>query len=343
MAGRDPQPLDLAHLTDEELVVLQDGIDGVLVVVVKAGAYKESVSIQRRMGRLVSSAWKQSVDVALTAAFGSPNTGPPYRSKTKVERFLRRIGTALRTPLTKEQIKILGRQLTSIWKIAKRIGAKEVKIPFNFALRDRRAIAAINRQQVFWVGKFHDSHLSKRIAAVTDDVIFRQGFSPAEAAKVLRKTLEREYGLARITGPSRFAPEVPARYAGRPDQYWRLVTSNAAHQSRTFGKLTSFDEAEVRVYRLENPLDERTGRICREMHGQTFSVKAGMDKMNEILGAQDPEDVKRVAPWLSPSKIQQAIGGHPRGSPGATAGLEQANVILPPFHGECRTDVVMVG
>lgn len=340
MAGRGAEPpLDLEHLPDETLLDLQHGIDSVLVVVLKVSAYKESVSIQRRMAKFVSQAWKDAANAALTTAFGA--TKPPF-TKAKLDTFLRRIGVALRKPLSKDQAAWLGKQVDAIWKIAKRIGAKEVKIPFSFGLRDKEAIAAINRQQVFWVGNFHETHLSKRIQAVSEDIILKQGLPPKEAGRVLQSSLRREYGLAKLSGPSRFAPEVPARFAGRPEQYWEMVTSTSSHQSRTFGRLVSFQEAEIRTYRLENPQDERTGQICQQMHGQVFTVRAGVKQMNRILGAKDPTAVKNIAPWLTPAQTQAAIGGGRRGSPAASAGLSRAGAMLPPFHARCRTDIVII-
>jgi hypothetical protein len=182
--------------------------------------------------------------------------------------------------------------------------------------------------------------MSDRIRAVSEDVLLRQGLPQAEAGRVLRKALRDEFGLGK--GRSIFAPSVPAKYAGNPDLYFRGVAATASHQSRTFGKMHAFQEAEIISYRLENPQDRRTGAICSQLAGQVFTVQSGVSHMNRVLDAEDPTDVKNIAPWLSGEQISQTLGGARIGSGDASDRLAAAGVVLPPFHQMCRTEPVVL-
>lgn len=333
MVGLNP-----TNLTTEELCDLGSAIDSTLCVVLKVAPRRESEIIEGRIASTIGRAWKSTANAATNSGIAKLLKGP--FTDRRITSFLKSLGVKLKTPLTKTQIKVIEKRLQSIWRIAKKWAAKEAKISFSFSHVDQRAVAAINRHQVFWVGDFYNDKLSRRIRAVSEDVLLRRGLSHKEAGAVLRRTLRREFGIL-PGGKTRFAPTVPARYAGNPDLYFRQVASTAAHQSRTFGTLTAFSEAGVTSYQLINPDDERTGQICQQMSGQVFSVQTGVRQMNRILGAKDPKDVKKIAPWLSGDDIEAALAGARTGSQQATDRLAAAGAILPPFHALCRTDIVI--
>lgn len=330
----------LTQVPTGDLVALLCQID-LLLTVEKANTSVATAKVERRLSTLLGKGWlkaaRTATETPLDRLFSSPPTPP------RIQTFLQEIGVILASPLTPAQIKITRGHLEAIWKEAKRLAAKEVGkgIKASFSLVDNAAITALNQHQVFWVGDFYSTHLSQRIAAVAEDVILRQGLSAKEAGKVLHTAMQREFGLV-PGGRSKFAPKVPAQFAGDPARYFEDVASNSAHQARTFAKVTMFREAEVTVFRLVNPNDRRTGQICQQMHGQEFTVSAGVKQMNKILQTQDPKDVKAAAPWLSGEEITSTVGDSKPGSKEAAGKLSAAGVILPPFHPRCRTEPVVV-
>lgn len=254
------QLLDLASLSTEELAHIGEEVEATLTTVFKVNTRRASLSFERRMSDAVGKAWKKTANVALTSSLKKLLKTKKFTAKT-IKAFLARIGVALKSPLTPAQVEILGSRLESIYKIGKKLAAKEAKFSFSFRAKDLRAIKAINRQQVFWVGDFYSTHLSERIAAVTDEILLQRGLGQKEAGKELHKVLRQEFGITK-GGKTNTALQVPARYAGNPEHYFRQVASTVAHRARTFGKINAFSEAGITRYRLLNPMDSRTGRVC---------------------------------------------------------------------------------
>ena len=256
------QLLQLSDLSTEELAHLGEEVEATLTTVFKINTRRASLSLERRMADAVSRAWKKKAKNALTVSLKQllKVTKKKFSAKA-IKAFLARIGLALKAPLTVAQVDILGKRLESIYKIGKKLAAKEAKFSFGFRAKDLRAIKAINKQQVFWIGDFYSTHLSERIAAVTDEILLQRGLGPKEAGKELHNALSREFGITK-GGRSKTALQVPSRYAGNPEHYFRQVAGTVAHRARTFGKITAFSEAGITRYRLLNPMDSKTGRVC---------------------------------------------------------------------------------
>lgn len=336
--------LDLSAWSAADLCEAEEAIDGTLLALCKAagGGARDAALAARaqeiKLGKEMSAAWKKAARTGL-APIGALVGGAPTPSR--IAAFVKGLGIRLAKPLTATQAGVVHSRLGAIWKGAKRIGSREAGGIFRFGLTDKRAVAQLARQQVFWVGDLYDAHLATRIQAVATDVLITRGLPSAQAGQELRTALEQEMGL-RTGGRSRFARAIPSKYAGSTDLYFRQVAATAAHQARSFGKITAFEEAGVITYKLINPQDERTGKICQQMHGQTFTVKAARQQMDAQLAATSPDDVRKAAPWLSGATLSTATGGAPAGSPAATAGLMGANAsMLPPFHPLCRTEPVV--
>ena len=321
------------------LADLNSQIDHALASVFKVDTTKITRKLEEQLASRMSSGWISAADRGLSATLPSLLQGTP--TLAKINSFVAALGVRLASPLTEAQVASLQANLRQIWQAAKRVGAKEAKIKFSFNQADARAVQAINRQQVFWVGDFYSTHLSERIQAVSGDVLLQQGLPRQEAGRQLRDALQRELGI-KEGGRSAFARNVPARYAGNPSLYFEELASTTAHQARTFGKLTAFSEAQIVSYRLINPDDDRTGVICQQMSGQVFSVAAGVRHMNRILDAENPADVKDIAPWLSGKELTDILGSSKPGSTSATDKLQNAGALLPPFHSKCRTEVVIL-
>jgi hypothetical protein len=288
------------------------------------------------MAKALGSAWKSAANASLNKHLGKVRGTP-----ASVDAFLKRIGIDLRNPLTKKQAEQLKARLDAIWKTSKRIAAKEAKVKVSFSQVDDIAVSALSRHQVFWVGDFYSEQMAARMQAVSREVMLEQGLSDKEAGRVLGRALRKEFGII-PGGRSAFAKGIPARYAGNPDLYFRQLAGTMSHQARTFAKLQQFTEAEVVKYKLINPNDERTGRICQQMHGQVFQVQVGVKHMQRILAAKKPADVKRIAPWQSGEEIEQTVGNAKRGGATAADRLARSGAILPPFHSLCRTEPVIV-
>lgn len=334
---------DLSQLSEEQLVKLASEVDETLCTILKVDPIRpRTLAVEESLSRATTDAWKKAADKAVDGSIGQlTRVDRPSAPPGLVRAFLKSLSTKLKKIFSKKQLATIEKKIGQIYKKAKRISAKQAKVAFKFALRDRNAIKAIRKRQVFWVGDFYSTHLSERIQAVAEEVMLNRGLSSRTGGRVLRDVLRREFGIE-PGGRSNVLPNIPARFAGNPDLYFRGVSSTSAHVSRTFGSMFAFQEAEIISYELINPSDERTGEICQVMNGQVFSVEVGVKHMERILEAEDPKEVKEIAPWKSGAELQQIVGNSKTGSTDAARKLANAGAILPPFHPLCRTEPVIV-
>ena len=331
--------LQLKHLSDAELYALASEVDKALMTVIKVDSLRSrTIRTEEQLSDRTTAAWKRSADRAIVASLPKVTT-----TQRGVNAFLQSLGVRLEKPLSAAQQQWVRKQLDKIYKTAKRVSAKAANAKVSFSLVDAGAVKAIGEQQLFWIGDFYSTHLSARIQGVSEDIMLKQGLSRREAGKVLRDALRREFGIV-AGGKTSFAPEIPARFAGNPDLYFRGVASTASHQSRTFGSLRAFSEADIKRYQITNPTDERTGQICQLMVGQVFAVSAGVKQMDAMIAADDPRQIKEeIAPWRQPKDIKNIIGKEKRGSVKAGEQLADKGMAFPPYHPLCRSEAVIIG
>ncbi len=337
MEGRH---LNLTVWTEQELCQAQSEIDQTLSLIFKVKSAPATLVYEKRIAKGMAKAWKQAMKDTLTKPLRQLLSRKP--TPARITNFMKRLGVGMKDPLTPKQAEFIGKNLTSIYKKAKALAAKEAKFKFTFDKPDRVAIDALNRHQKFWIGNLFDEHLGERISAVSRDVLLERGYSVEEAGRELEQALRREFSLT-PGGVTRFAEAIPSRYAGNTDLYFKQVASTAAHTARSFATVQAFSEAGVTRYELINPNDERTGKICQHMSGQIFTVADATRQMRRMLNAETPEEIKEAAPWLSAAKLDDGLKGAKPGSAEATRNLRALGAsVLPPFHPLCRTEAVVI-
>jgi len=332
--------LALAELSEADLADIGATVEDLMCEIFKVDVKQAVTALERRMNRVMTAAWRAAAAEGLTTNLATL-VGGAY-SESRLSAFLRKLGLKLSAPLTPPQEKVIESRLRAINRLSKQEAVRQAKGKFVFGAVDARAVAATAEQQLLWVNGFYSEQLSARIAAVTKDVLLEQGLSHREAGRTLMQALRKDLGLAPGASASEFAVSVPARYAGNPEYYFQQVASVSGHQSRVFGRMRGFSDVGVTTFELVNPLDERTGQVCREMHGQVFTVAAGVDRMDALIASKTPDEVKVAAPWLSGKALHEALAGTKPGSVEATGRLQGLNTVLPPFHPLCRTEPVIV-
>lgn len=169
--------------------------------------------------------------------------------------------------------------------------------------------------------------------------------------------------------------DIAERLAGLAEQglgggmgYWQVVAGAFVGRTRSAINVSSFEEAGVERFRVEAVLDEVTSEICRFLHGREFSVKKASAQIDEAAKLKDPEDIRALMPWVNKGKGDEdedilyygssedpqqvaAVDSFGEGEADrigeysdalSDAGLEDAGILTPPFHGHCRTTVVAV-
>jgi hypothetical protein len=189
-----------------------------------------------------------------------------------------------------------------------------------------------------------------------------EAFGP-RARGIVARGLEEGLGRDDIAGDLEAAL---GETMGRPPSYWQVVAGAFANEARTWTGVASMDEAGLRRYRIEAVMDEATSEICRLLHGRVFEVRQAMKTFDRVSKMTDPEQIKEVRPWVTRGVDdergdvlyfnqdggRQIVASVDRPGEGELdqsgeysgvmdeADLADAGVLVPPFHGCCRTTIV---
>lgn len=200
------------------------------------------------------------------------------------------------------------------------------KISINFDSFDKEIISIIKKQSSSLIKNFYDSVMTKtkKIIRIVKEILTNLKGTKKNTADFLKQKIKNELDSVSIST-------------------FEDLISNAMTTVRAYGQLKSFKDENIVEYEISNPTDSKTCKICSHMNGKVFTVQTGIEQLSAELNAKKDEDMKRIHPWLTISKLQaiSSISGYIRGPKGiidsivlATAGLS-----LPTYHHRCRCTV----
>ena len=184
---------------------------------------------------------------------------------------------------------------------------------------DARAQAWLTEHHNFWIGDAYETRVSAGIADIVRDKVIGQGMDPLTAGRAMAEVMGAEFS--------------------RTENYWRLVAQNASNNSVNFGRVGSFEQAGVKSFRVVNPKDTDTSEVCNYMHGVVYVTAAATQQRDGMMAAKTPEAVKLVHKWTTVKELRR-VGGSVGGASADSAALARAGIVLPGYHGFCRTLVV---
>ena len=196
----------------------------------------------------------------------------------------------------------------------------------SLSLADQAAMASLSGQQLFWIGRLWNDHLSAKIIATISREALGRGLGRLEVGRIVRGVVDGSFPGVRV----------PGTWNGSSEGYFTMLAGTVRNQATNFGVLETFHEAGVKKYQIQAVLDKRTSAICNMMHGREFTVETGRRIAAARIEAETPEDARAAAPWISPAQAQDLPGFDE--SP--EDALARAGVAVPPFHGNCRTTIV---
>lgn len=174
---------------------------------------------------------------------------------------------------------------------------------------DHNAIAALQNHNIYWVHSFFDRQLANRVTQLGQTII-EEGLSRSKAGKLFESALSNEL----------------QQFSWR---YWEGFANHVVTRSRELGHVDGYIQADVEYIQIKAVLDYRTTPICREMHNRIFEIAKVIELKNKLVNAKNPEDVKKIAPWLKPEQVKgKKTSSLPNG------------MALPPYHFNCRTRTV---
>jgi hypothetical protein len=222
----------------------------------------------------------------------------------------------------------------SLAEVQKRKPPRGFSVKPAFGVVDQDAIAALQKQQAFWVGEHYSNNVASAIRNGAREALVEAGESRRVAARTVYRRLRDELGQV----------STPKGWNGSAAQYFEGLAANAATVGRAHGQMVSFEETGFTQYTIVNPEDERTCPVCSDMNGRTFTVAQGRQTMDAVLAADSPEGVKTAHPWKDPETGKRMTAdGVGRIAPDRSAksseALSKAGFNVPPFHFKCRCAV----
>lgn len=317
-------------------------VEQILALKSKVNELSRIARLELLMQQILYVTWSESVDEAVKNALAAQSkTNKVNDVVAAVDKAMSKWPNNVEEQFTNsiEQIYKLGRVVG--WKRAtKKIKGKhslmyeyettKAKKAFDgFNVADETAIEALSRLNFFWVGQHYENNVSQAITSVVKKILLESGLPKAKAGRKLEGELK--------TALHNF--DVPLGYKGTSKSYFEMVAANSATTSRVAGQIESFKTFDVATLEVVNPDDEKTTPICKHMNGKIFTIEQASKQLENLYAAETPDDVKSAQPWVD-YKTLASISSQPgEASKGDIAALASANIILPPYHPNCRTTV----
>jgi hypothetical protein len=112
--------------------------------------------------------------------------------------------------------------------------------------------------------------------------------------------------------------------------YWKVVSNANISRAHQYGVLKSASKSGYSGYIIRAVIDNRTTEICQNLNGREFWISDGLALLENIVSA-DETTIKDVAPWVT-------TGEEVEGK--TTDELKAQNHLVPPFHANCRSQVI---
>ena len=203
----------------------------------------------------------------------------------------------------------------------------QVKVSISIGLwgiKDQQLASQIQNQNLFWIGKHFGTDISDGFRNTLTKAM-EQGFTREQLANALREQF--------------------SDLGEKSHAYWQGLAEHTALRIREFGRLSGYEKAGVKYYRLVNPMDDRTSEICWALVSQNkiYPLDEALEVRDNLMdidvnaeGLEEArEQVKALAPWVRESQIERDADGNP-------VGISGAHTPFPPFHWKCRTETEIV-
>jgi len=210
-------------------------------------------------------------------------------------------------------------------------------IGVSFDLVDKRTVRELARLQSVAIGNHFPKQLRPQVSRMIKEGVVDKGLNKVNAGKFLQREL-----TARLGGKA-FLQAVPPSYAKRGvsgvASYHKMLATTHTNFARNFGQINAMSQAGVTRYRIDATIDRLTSKICNEMDGRTFELKVAVEHMNQVLDSKDVDEIKGFAPWRKDLSQFNLKAGKKLDNVGAARVLTENGMSMPPYHGNCRTEV----
>jgi DNA topoisomerase IB len=121
------------------------------------------------------------------------------------------------------------------------------------------------------------------------------------------------------------------RANSQAEQLLQLVSGLHTSRLSAYGFTVEAEITGTTTYAISAQLDNRVCPVCEYMHGMEFEVEDAQDALNDILKADDPDDLRTLQPW--PKQDEQNLNEMMEMTQDE---LIDRNWHIPPYHPNCR-------
>lgn len=233
-------------------------------------------------------------------------------SLEEAESLVSAIGAELSGTLVAGVSKKMPPLIKSSYWLAKSTAKAKFDIVATWGDIDKVSVKWLTNHHLYWVGTYFEKNLSDKLMA--------------EVAAGMQEGLGRQAIGNRLAD---FFNDYPG-VGSKPDTYWRGLAANGMNRSQNFGVLRSYEELEIRYLEFVAVIDARTSPICLQRNGAIIPLSAATSQRDRLMAAENPEDVKAIAPWAGADSLEGKSNSEILGM----------GVIMPPLHFNCRSTVV---
>ena len=264
------------------------------------------------LSSLFLSAWDRNTDEALEAIRASLRRGDGAVDGQDIQRVV----GELRPFLSRRMVEEVSGPVSQGVEAAFTVGGEDISAQavVSTSVKDRQLKNFLSDNATFWVGNHYDQQVQSRIQEAADNVL-----STTEGT------------LGRREAGQKFAEAFRGQFQ-KSDSYWRLLANDVTTKSRELGRVQGMVKAGIEQYRIDAILDRRTSDICRYLDGKVFDVADAVEQRDRLLQSEDPEAIKEMSPWLQAEQVVEM----------SVEELSSQGVLLPPFHGNCRSRIQAV-
>jgi hypothetical protein len=279
--------------------------------------------------RVLNNAWRKELREAAYQAIQmlSELSDAERLDKGRIDALM----TVINQNLGSDFMMAVSRETKAFVERSLRLGLQDVRTQVKasisiglWGIKDQQLASQIQNQNLFWIGKHFGTDISDGFRNTLTKAM-EQGFTREQLANALREQF--------------------SDLGEKSHAYWQGLAEHTALRIREFGRLSGYEKAGVKYYRLVNPMDDRTSEICWALVSQNkiYPLDVALEVRDNLMdidvnaeGLEEArEQVKALAPWVRESQIERDADGNP-------VGISGAHTPFPPFHWKCRTETEIV-
>ena len=194
---------------------------------------------------------------------------------------------------------------------------------YNYNKQDTATLNVLDQNNTLFVGKYFDNQAEQRIRTEMSKIITEQKTKKEVADSITKMlTIEGQYGYS----------------------YSKMIVETNGTWARSIGKTNVLEDSGFTTYEYLVTVDDVTSDICQELAGQQNTVQNAIDTRDDYLNIDTSDyksainDLNKVSPFITGNKETGFMANGIKYSDP----MQIAGIALPPFHPNCRTEIIAV-